>query len=63
MTVGELKKALEGLDDDDWVSGEYRISRGPLDVEGEACYLEFCSFRIEDVKQRGKELQHELVLY
>ncbi len=63
MTVGELKKALEGLDDDDWVSGEYRKFQGHLDMEGDPVTLEFYSFRIEDVRRPARKNEREIVLY
>ena len=65
MTVRELILALQELPEevqDSDVSGEYRVSRGELDVEGEACEVEFCAIRVDTVG-RGKRKRHAVILH
>ena len=66
MTVKELIKELQQLPEefqDSGVLGEYREFRGPLDLDGVPCSIDFCSIRTEDNGRRGKRKQCSVVLY
>ncbi len=56
-----LQKLPEEVQDS-YVSAEYRELRGELDVEGEACEVDFYSVRV-DTTGRGKRKKHTVVLY
>lgn len=65
MTVRELILALQELPEvlqDSPVSAEYRVSRGELDVEGEACEVDFYAVRVDTVG-RGKRKRQSVILH
>lgn len=65
MTVRELIAALQELPEEMQDSGillEYRVFRGELDVEGEACAVDFYAVRVDTVG-RGKRKRHTVILH